>query len=747
MSYTFLPWLLEGIGAEVSRTAGLRLVVNYTELDPLPVRLLGPGAVLGFDAQVVGRTDPVDLAGAAEPNYFPFVEFAEPSFPWMFSPDAPDGRRLRPWICLVVVRLQPGVSLEPAGTDRPVPVLTIEPPAVPDHELPDLAESWAWAHVQITGAAGDPAAVLRDDRSRALARLLCPRRLRASTTYLACVVPAYAAGVAAVLAQEVPPGDAWQPGQTRVRLPVYHRFTFTTGRTGDFESLAERLHPSPAPAGVGRRKLKLGPGASVEAEGVLRLPGPAPGPVPVWFVTMISEQLSGLAGLRPPLYGGAQAGVAELPADGWIRELNLDPRHRAAAGLGARIVRERQEQLMEAAWRQAGALGEANRFLATSQLARSVGQSEWRRRLSPLAEHAPTSLLRITAPVRLFGGTGQPGPLRRLSRARGPLGPRLPDGDPQERLAALEPWATHRERVRGRIDSPPSMPVMERTDPLAPVSASPIFDTPMISELRKLGTEFVLPGVEFVPADGVLIMEQNRAFIAAFMAGLNHEMGRELLWREFPVDPKVSCFRTFWEGGRAPDLPPVDEWSLPERLGADVPGGDELVLVMRGELMRRFPDAVVYASRAISDGTRRRPVDDDRLMPLFAGSLEPDISYFGFTLTKATARGDDGGLGWFVVFQERPGQPRFGLDESGWRPDPPGEELTTAQLAWGHLVPEAELASLEHAPVLTARPVGWRFSDRPGVSWDGGSADLAVATLQRPTRVAFHARALLEEGG
>ena len=31
------------------------------------------------------------------------------------------------------------------------------------------------------------------------------------------------------------------------------------------------------------------------------------------------------------------------------------------------------------------------------------------------------------------------------------------------------------------------------------------------------------------------------------MVGLNHEMARELLWREYPTDQRGSYFRQFWD--------------------------------------------------------------------------------------------------------------------------------------------------------------------------------------------------------
>jgi len=83
-----------------------------------------------------------------ESNYLALVELDEPALPWLFTPASASAGRLRPWLCLVVVREQPGVQLV-APTRGSLPVLTIGAPALPEEELPDLDESWAWAHAQL----------------------------------------------------------------------------------------------------------------------------------------------------------------------------------------------------------------------------------------------------------------------------------------------------------------------------------------------------------------------------------------------------------------------------------------------------------------------------------------------------------------------------------------------------------------------------------------------------------------------
>ncbi len=39
------------------------------------------------------------------------------------------------------------------------------------------------------------------------------------------------------------------------------------------------------------------------------------------------------------------------------------------------------------------------------------------------------------------------------------------------------------------------------------------------------------------------LLRTNNRFIEAYLVGLNHEMGRELLWREYPTDQRGTYFR------------------------------------------------------------------------------------------------------------------------------------------------------------------------------------------------------------
>ncbi len=481
----FLPWVRRGAAAAIqspdrfgadqpgSATATLALEVNFRPAATVPVTVMGPGHVTGIDRRQVVRTDPPPGATNFEPNYMPLVEFDEPSLPWLFTPAAAGEKdRLRPWLCLVVVRPQPGVSLGPPRLG-PLPVLRIDPPADLAAELPDLADCWAWAHGQIAAFSGgseqDLLAALAANPERCVARLLCPRILAPDTEYLACVVPTFALGRKAGLGETITAADegrldpAWEHTDTSVELPVYHSWNFATGAGGDFQSLALLLRARPLPEGVGTTPIDIGEsglasglpaGTVMPLAGALRPIGSAdtPAPPPAW-VEALTPVLNAAAAvtegadplLAPPLYGAAQAGLAQVdPArvGRWFETLNLSPVHRATARLGTRVVQEQQDALMASAWAQAAELERVNRLLRQSQLGCWVAASMHRRHIATMEPDvglqvlapAQARMLRSEAPgnrlAALILDTGLPrsvfgAALRRVIRPRGAISRRL----------------------------------------------------------------------------------------------------------------------------------------------------------------------------------------------------------------------------------------------------------------------------------------------------------------------------------
>jgi hypothetical protein len=443
------------------------------------ITLLGPDAVIGIDARLVVRTDPAPGATGVEDNFLVFAELARADLPWLFTPASPNSAGwLRPWVVLVVVdasriQLQPGKVL---------PSITVS-----DEELPDLNDSWAWAHSQVTVDDGEDAVaaaavLVPPSGGCAVSRLICPLHLQPDTAYLACLVPSTQVGVQAGLGLTVDSGPsldlAWTAGSGQsVTLPVYYSWTFSTGANGDFKSLVQRLTGvSPDTiAGFGTRTVdmsavwesapQLGDGMTIELDGALGIdgvdrPGTLTDDARAAFETRLTALLNFPASLQPtnpandptlsavapPIYAGRQAGQITIPAqDGWLRTLNLDPRRRIAASFATRFVQEHQEFLMARAWDQLGAALDANKLRAQAELASEVADRLHARHLQTLG---PSELISVAAPARTRVVVGQSGTLQatvavtgtpsgagtvaftRMTRPAGPLGRRAYNGTP-----------------------------------------------------------------------------------------------------------------------------------------------------------------------------------------------------------------------------------------------------------------------------------------------------------------------------
>lgn len=166
------------------------------------------------------------------------------------------------------------------------------------------------------------------------------------------------------------------------------------------------------------------------------------------------------------------------------------------------------------------------------------------------------------------------------------------------------------------------------------------------------------------------------------MIGLNTEMGRELVWRNFPLRRSATFFRYFWDArGQAegtPDLVTLGSTSPAARLDSLVQDESDIVLVIRSELLRRYPNVLIYAVPASADGSPDYTPGAQRLAT-FSGTVGTDVRYFGFPLSAAAATGADGGQAWFFVLQEQLTQTRFGAGDS--------TATTSAQFARDHLRP------------------------------------------------------------
>jgi hypothetical protein len=836
--------------------------------------------------------------------------------------------------------------------------------------------------------------VLTDDPDSACARLICPRHLKPETAYEAFLVPAFETGRLAGLGFDpagAPSGlySSWGPPYANRpvgnRMPYYHRWAFRTGTAGDFEFLVRELKPQRADAKVGRREIDVhaSPGLGLpgipDQGGVLHLGGalrvpetvdPAdnwdhfadpPSPTPLYphpfelalaQVINLADDLQHDSGpdpiVTPPLYGRWHALTTRLlgRADGteltaeekhnWVHRLNLDPRFRVAANLGAQVVKDNDEALMAAAWAQVGDVLVANGRIRAAQLAREVGHVLQTRHLDLPAGTAQTAAatapsgraLTLTAPAhsrvtttpattslvaaadsdvavgfhvassRVAAAPVSPA-MRRITRPGSrlirsldfPEGPRAdallfrmddpvapvvaapvkitpgalvtpadvnanlhpdrpPGTDPVDVLAHSpdfvlrapgDPVTPHpgtgdsAEATRfkaalrelhqgidagvavGQVPQAPALDLVHTTtatltglrsdttvprallegavslpERLRPFAAAfteamayPVFDIPTFRSLLGLSVDAFVPNLNSLPANSLTLLENNHEFIESYMVGLNHEMAREMLWREFPTDQRGTPFRQFWdpvtalpEPGVTPadrrerdyDIPPIHLWRPDARLGENANPHDGIVLVVRGELLKKYPTTAIYAHRAewppgpdgLPDKSQPRrlvtitgaPTAGQIRLPRYEAKVDPDIYLIGFDLTADQAVGGPDDPGWFFVLKERPGDPRFGLDDRD-PSQPAGPIEVWNDLTWSDVDPAGRgfvtldptvtvpLAGLDGSD--DAEKLDQHTEDENLPLWFSGlgSADLAYILLQVPVMVAVHAQEMV----
>lgn len=333
---------------------------------------------------------------------------------------------------------------------------------------------------------------------------------------------------------------------------------------------------------------------------------------------------------------------------------------------------------------------------------------------------------------------------------------------------AIHPLNTFPFRLSMLVKFPPYIK-LNLPENIFPAMAYPDFEDPMYKKLCDISNELLLPNLKLIPQNTISLLKTNQKFIESYLVGLNHEMGRELLWREFPTDERPSSFRQFWdvkgiirpvegkseaeltEGHK--DIKPIDTWSTNSLLGRHNnrdAGGDaeQVVLVLRGDLLKRYPNTIIFAQKAIAGIHPDEPVIDMDLseeefktqvrFPLYKADIAPDIKFFGFDLTIDETRGTvqtpgfSDNLGWFFIIQEIPGEPRFGMDISF---DQGSDGLSWDDLAWTNFDPGMKFITENVKPNI--HPTDF-------YKWGTDSANMAFILFQKPSMVAVHAKEMLE---
>lgn len=428
-----------------------------------------------------------------------------------------------------------------------------------------------------------------------------------------------------------------------------------------------------------------------------------------------------------------------------------------------------------------------------------------------------------------------------MGETEGPAAVEMPDiGN----SSPASPRLPSKEKIRGTVlrelDPQFSIPeyasevtgipnLRQREDPVGEVMASPSFTEATYNLLAELNQEYFLPRAGDVPRDSVGVLQTNPTFVEAFMAGLNHEFARELEWRQYPTDKRGTYFRRFWDRRGSPnadssnpeemaDIEPMHTWDQSD-LGQNSPTDDDaqVVLMVRGELLRRYPNTDIFVAKAVEDDGDRVPAlpdthvtrddaGDDVKFHEFRGTLDPDMTFFGFDLSPEEALYDpyqDPGReepddhadeGWFFVLQEPPAETRFGMDvgteeDVGSTPlgithdgkskpeqmaysdfETSGAEHGWSGLSWAHLVEEDGPApeDVTYVDVDGSRPgkENWRvetgdshisnvdvdgdiekpsYDQEDAAEWGYNSAHVARATWQLPVRISIHADDMMPE--
>jgi hypothetical protein len=172
-------------------------------------------------------------------------------------------------------------------------------------------------------------------------------------------------------------------------------------------------------------------------------------------------------------------------------------------------------------------------------------------------------------------------------------------------------------------------------------------------------------------------------------------------------------------------------WKRDNRLGDNpVPGNltnreedqNRLVLLVRGELLQKFSNTLIYLVKKKADGKPDLNLNAVRTHPVFEGALPPDIVFIGFPIKKEDA------AEYFVVFEERMTELRFGLDETP-EGKTPGPEIN--DFSW------------QHFPSL--QPEGYLDGNQPSIftqEWDS-PAFIGKAMMQKQVRAAIELKKLL----
>ncbi|WP_431047032.1 hypothetical protein ACQUSR_33200 [Streptomyces sp. P1-3] len=321
------------------------------------------------------------------------------------------------------------------------------------------------------------------------------------------------------------------------------------------------------------------------------------------------------------------------------------------------------------------------------------------------------------------------------------LGVPVDPGSLRERLgAAFEPGPLLAARLAYQASPAPGFLAAEEVSPTDPVMLCPAFDVPMALAVSERWPDWFLPGSGTIPDNRAVLLKANARFIAAFMVGVNVEMNREMRWREYPTDLRGTPFTAFWPRTDAIfDVPPIHTWALEGGLGSHLAGGAGGldVLLIRGPLVRRYPDMTVAAIPPESRH-QRDLAESTWESPKMILNLDEQTAAYAFELPEGDIHD------WWFVLAENVHRVRFGFDTPETRvaqaeegvfeeePAPPWSDLDWATVDGGRGFAEIDGRVLPSADTPT-----------PVISGRWNAAEVANMALQRPFRIVRSARSLI----
>ncbi|MDL2308324.1 hypothetical protein LJC53_01935 [Bacteroidales bacterium OttesenSCG-928-C03] len=411
---------------------------NSEEEEPLPqsetkeVQLVGPGDIIRIKTNAILKTTPNSGSIGFPVDYYPYIEFWEPDFPWRYTPAAAKDNKLRPWLALLVWQAEL-CKIKYLDDGRPYVSLIINTDEEYHNVFPHVYNTWKSAHAQGV-----------DPEEAQFSRLLARRNtgsMKTNTQYVALLVPAFETGRLRGLGYEedvlesvIAQAPAWEESLDLQRsnhkqpldFPVYHSWYFTTGEES-FDELAKKLAIAQGKSGIDIDVSRMGEGLDYNVltdappeRNVIKMPTatrtlfyqvgetfPSPDPksdekeLYANFKKLISSSpvfeenrlaIEGKAGLvqlgdddpwvTPPIYGGKHILATSIDEDynmqnktPWLSQLNLDVHYRAVAGLGKKTVQTHQEEFVNRAWQQIEAVNALNHELYKKILSISVNES------------------------------------------------------------------------------------------------------------------------------------------------------------------------------------------------------------------------------------------------------------------------------------------------------------------------------------------------------------------------------------